>query len=97
MARCLDRLEEAEEATKYYIRAKDTDVCPLRMLEKTYQSLLAVSKETKTPLVNARVALEKITSDGLPGYDQYMDHVHPTIRTHQFIAQLIGDRMETLG
>lgn len=97
MARCLDRLEEAEEATKYYIRAKDTDVCPLRMLEKTYQSLLAVSKETDTPLVNARVALEKLTPGGLPGYDQYMDHVHPTIRTHQFIAQLIGDRMETLG
>ena len=96
MARCFDRLNEMKQAADYYIRAKDTDVCPLRMVEKNYQSLLKISKQTKTPLVDVRVGLEKLTPDGIPGYDQYMDHVHPTIRTHQFIAESIADRMEQL-
>ena len=94
MARCFDRLsDQAEQAADYYIRAKDTDVCPLRMVEETYQSLLKVCRETKTPLVDVRVSLEKLTPDGIPGYDQYMDHVHPTIRTHQFIGQRVADQL----
>jgi tetratricopeptide (TPR) repeat protein len=95
MARCFDRLpDQAEQAADYYIRAKDTDVCPLRMVEDTYQQLLKVCRQTKTPLVDVRVSLEKLTPEGIPGYDQYMDHVHPTIRTHQFIAQRVADQLE---
>ena len=94
MARCFDRLDESEQAADYYIRAKDTDVLPLRMVENTYQSLLAVCRETKTTLVDVRVSLRKLTPGGIRGYDQYMDHVHPTIRTHQFIAEQVADRLE---
>ncbi|MFP6670911.1 MAG: hypothetical protein VB857_05790, partial [Pirellulaceae bacterium] len=56
--------------------------------------MLKVCRQTKTSLVDVRVSLEKLTPEGIPGYDQYMDHVHPTIRTHQFIAQRVADQLE---
>jgi len=90
IARVLDRQGKSTEAAAYYLKAKDLDVCPLRMLEATHASLARVAAETGTPLVEARRRLEDLSPDRIPGYDWYLDHVHPTIGGHQQIAQAIS-------
>lgn len=90
-ARCLDRLGRPEEAREYYLKAKDRDVCPLRILEEVDRRLKQVARETNTPLVPARKLLEQRSLDGIPGYNLYIDHVHPTIGAHQWIAQAIAE------
>ena len=46
LGRCLDRLGRSHDAKEYYLRAKDQDVCPLRMLEEMSGILKDVAHET---------------------------------------------------
>ncbi|MBT4868089.1 MAG: tetratricopeptide repeat protein [Planctomycetaceae bacterium] len=97
MGRCLERLGQSDEAREYYIRAKDQDICPLRMLEDMGGILKAVARETDTPLIDARRMFEEQSPDQIPGNDWYTDHVHPTLAAHQQIAQAISAEMRRLN
>lgn len=90
MARCFDRLDQIADARRYYRKARNLDVCPLRILDEMEARLRRLADETETPLVNARRLLEEHSPDGIPGYDAYLDHVHPTVQGHQWIAQAIA-------
>ena len=93
IARTLDRLGRPEEAATAYRRARDLDVCPLRMITRLYKSLQRVASQSGTPLVDAAGAIEADSDDGLPGSDWYVDHVHPTLRGHQRIAELLVEEI----
>jgi lysophospholipase L1-like esterase len=97
IARCLDRAGDAVAAREHYLRAKDNDICPLRMLESMYRFQLAVAGETGCLLVNARQLLESLDPDGLPGHDLYLDHVHPTVGGHQRMAAAIAATLHESG
>lgn len=96
-ARCLDRLGQVDRAREYYLRAKDKDVCPLRMLEEVYQLQLAMAADTRTPLVDVRRLLESRSPHGIPGNNLYLDHVHPNIGGFQLIAQAIAWKVVEMG
>jgi len=89
MARCYDRLGQTDKARRYYGRARDFDVCPLRMLSDMSRIVAKIAEETQTPLVDAEALLKQQSPDGIPGNNVYMDHVHPTIGGHQQMAQAI--------
>ena len=91
IARCHDRLKQFKQAEKFYRRAKDLDVCPLRILDAMADDVTKIAKETNTPLVDAATMLEEQSRQGIPGNDLYMDHVHPTIYAHQRIARELVD------
>src|SRR5439155_11893807 len=90
IARVLDRLGEKNEALAYYRRAKDWDICPLRMIGRNEEILIRVASETKVPLLDVASLVAAKSPDGIPGNDWYLDHVHPTIRGHQIIAQALA-------
>lgn len=96
IARCLDRLGQTATARECYLRAKDEDICPLRMLERIYQLQHTLAAETHTPLVDARRLLESRCPDALAGNDLYLDHVHPTIGGHQQIARALAAQVHEL-
>lgn len=96
IARCLDRLGQPQQARDYFLRAKDEDICPLRMLERIYQLQHALAAETRTPIVDARTLLERLSPDALPGNDLYLDHVHPTLGGHQHIARALAEKVHEL-
>lgn len=93
IARVLDRLGRYEDAAEEYRRARDLDICPLRMVGEVDQRLVTVARDTGTPLVDAATASLKSSRQEIPGYDRFMDHVHPTIHSHQQIAGLIVEEL----
>lgn len=97
MARCFDQLGELDRAREYFIRAKDQDVCPLRMLEEVYQLHHKIAADTKTPLADIRKILEEHSPDGIPGNSLYLDHVHPTIGGDQRMARAVADKLVEAG
>lgn len=97
IARALDRLGQTEVAEAYYIRARDEDVCPLRMVSELAEVVSSVAGKHDVPLVNAESLLAATTPQRIPGYDLYLDHVHPTIAGHQHIAQALAGVLGDLG
>ena len=93
LGKCYEDLEQFKKARQAFLAAKDQDVCPLRMLESMHTVLLRTASETGTPLIDARKLLENRSSEGIPGKKVLLDHVHPTIEAHQWIAQALLETM----
>jgi len=97
LARTLDRLGRAPEALQYYSRAKEQDVCPLRILAPFQEILARVAAETGAPLVDAAALIAAEAPDAIPGFDWYLDHVHPNIGGHQRIARALAEQVWRSG
>ena len=85
------------EAREQFLRAKDEDVCPLRMIEPLHDALHAVAESSDTPLVDVRRDFESRATDGIPGDQFFLDHIHPSINNHQAIAGLLLDHFVAAG
>jgi len=85
-ARIYEAQGDYAKARESYLRAKDEDICPLRMLESMHDVLKNVAVSTSTPLIDVRKLFEEHADHGLPGDNELIDHVHPRIEGHQFIA-----------
>ena len=97
MARCHDLLGDTKEAVAYYRKARQLDICPLRMIDELHEDLRRIAAETKTPLVDAEALTVANSPDGIPGNNCFMDHVHPDIGSHQQIGRLLADEVEAMG
>src|SRR5205823_4859374 len=96
VARVLDRLGRRSEALEYYRRARDLDICPLRIIGDHEEVITRLAAETKTPLLDVANVLAANVPDHIPGNDRYLDHVHPTVRGHQLIAQAIAAKLREM-
>ncbi len=79
MAKVYDAMGKVRQAKAEYLRAKDEDICPLRMLERMHEITLRTARQTKTPLLDVRRVFEEEAAGGIPGDDELIDHVHPRI------------------
>ena len=80
-----------DEAVKSYKRARDEDVCPLRALSPVQSILADVVSDTEVPLVDFVALQSRLSRNGIPGSDVFLDHVHPTIESHRLLAlELLG-------
>jgi lysophospholipase L1-like esterase len=85
------------EARAALVRAKELDVCPLRMPEALHETVLRVADETGTPLVDATALIAAESRTGYLGHQWLIDHVHPTIAGHQLIAAALFDKLAELS
>lgn len=97
IARVLDRLGNKTDARTCYVKARDEDICPLRIITPLQQALTRIAVETGAPLTDAAGLLAAHSPDAIPGFDAYLDHVHPTTGGHQKIAQAIAEQMRRGG
>jgi len=93
LGKALDGMGEIEQARAAYVRAKELDICPLRMLEPMHEAIGEVARQTGTPLVDARKLIEQCSPDGIPGNVYLCDHVHPKIAAHWLIADALIDEL----
>lgn len=93
LAKVYEEMQDYEKAKQAYLRAKDRDVCPLRMLESMHDVLRSVASRHEVELIDVRALFEAQAEHGIPGKEQLIDHVHPRIEWHQKIADEIFDSM----
>jgi lysophospholipase L1-like esterase len=97
LGQCYDALGDQDRAKSRFVLAKDMDICPLRMLEPMQQVLRDVARQTGTPLVDAHALLGQRCRGGIPDDSWLVDHVHPSIRGHQVIADAIAECLAGQG
>lgn len=97
IARCQDELGNIDEANVSFQNALNADICPLRMISRISDDLLSVAESNDTMLVDAASMIAAASPDNIPGYESYIDHVHPTIGVHQLIGRVIADRLQSEG
>ncbi len=86
LGKCLETLGRYEEARAAFVRARDEDICPLRMSTPLQRALRRVARQTATPLIDAHALLEQHSPEPILGDYLLVDHVHPSFRGHQMIA-----------
>jgi Flp pilus assembly protein TadD len=90
-----------DEAYVNFVKAKDLDVCPLRIITPITDRIRQIAAEEKVPLIPfVDVVRERVAQAGdsssIPGNESFLDHVHPTIELHQVLAELLADQMEKM-
>ncbi len=83
----LERLGRVREARVAYERARDEDICPLRMLGRMGDVIREVADDRGVPLVDFEAAVVRESDAGIPGQDLFLDHVHPTIEGNLLLAR----------
>lgn len=81
------------KAKQHLVQAKDQDICPLRIVEPMYKVIEDVRAEFDPIFVDVKSKFEQHAKDQIPGRELLVDHVHPSIRGHQLIAEFIFDEM----
>ena len=90
LGKCYEALHDADRARQAFLQAREQDICPLRMIAPLETALQRVARDTETPLVNAHAVLERQVPDGILGDFLLVDHIHPSIRGHQMIAERLA-------
>ena len=93
LAKCYQQAGRTDEARDEFIRAKEEDLCPLRILEPMSRAVLDIGRETGTPVIDQVALFSARSRGGILGGDWLIDHVHPTIAGHQAVA---GDLLDDL-
>ena len=90
----LGRYREAKAA---YQRAIEEDVCPLRAVALIGNKARTVAAERDVPTVDFDVLVASEAEHGIPGANDFLDHVHPTIDNHLQLALAIVATMVEHG
>ncbi|MBF0431049.1 MAG: tetratricopeptide repeat protein [Fibrobacteria bacterium] len=95
------KLERFQEASVMLNRALNEDICPLRALPEMSSIVLETGKQMQIPVVDFKAFLEEKISrnhkHAIPGSDEFLDHVHPTIESNRLLALEIIRKMVTKG
>ena len=92
LARLLERQGRDGEAQTAYRAACDLDFSPWRALSRMNDVLRSLARShPNTHLVDLDRAFLEAASRGLPGFDLFLDYVHPTKPGNRLIARLVFD------
>jgi len=89
LGKCYSAHGMYDQARPAYVKARDLDVCPLRMLSPMEAIIRRVAEEEGVPLIDAHALLEGRTPHGILDGKYLVDHVHPSFEGHQIIAREI--------
>ncbi|QDU37937.1 hypothetical protein Mal4_22560 [Maioricimonas rarisocia] len=95
--KCYEHLRDMEAARECYLRAREEDICPLRILSPMEEELHTIASEREVPFLDLHELLEAGSRRGILGDDQLVDHVHPSIEGHQQIARWLLETMAQEG
>lgn len=97
LGKCNAHIGRYSEAKKWFVMAKEEDVCPLRILEPMHKIIRDVADRYDIPLVDVKMLIEDRTEIGIPGDEWLLDQVHLSITGHRLIADALYEVMEKNG
>ncbi|MHC4284594.1 MAG: hypothetical protein ACYSWZ_16715 [Planctomycetota bacterium] len=97
LGKCNEHVSRFSQAKEWFIKAKEEDICPLRILEPMHEIIGEVADRYKVPLVDVRRLTEQRTTGGIAGNEWLLDQVHPNITCHRLIADALYEVMENKG
>jgi hypothetical protein len=97
LAQLLERVERVDEAREHYLRAKEEDVCPLRVTEPLRAILRDVTARLDVPRVDVQAAFEAKCRNGIPGGPELVDHAHPSFDGNQIVAEAVFTELQRAG
>ena len=97
LGKCHESIAQFAPAAQAYRLARDLDVCPLRMLSRMESIIETICSESGTTLIDARRLLETLCSWQMIGNEVLVDHVHPSITSHQIIGRELARAMADEG
>lgn len=95
-------MRQFDEAKANFVKARDLDVCPLRVITPISRRIREVASEKRVPLIPFVDIVSQRVKDlgdpsGIPGNESFLDHVHPKIQLHQLLAEVLMTTMEKTG
>ena len=97
MARLQERKHNPTRALVYYLKARDDDICPLRLISANEAILKKVADDFRLRQLDVASLLSADCPDQIPGRDRYLDHVHPMVDGHQRIARALANSVQEMG
>jgi len=97
LGKCNEQIGRFSQAKEWFIKAKEEDICPLRILESMHEIIHEIADQYKVPLVDLRRLIEQNTEGGIAGNEWLLDQVHPNITGHRLIAGAFYEVIENNG
>ncbi|MCA9046275.1 MAG: hypothetical protein KDA69_18245, partial [Planctomycetaceae bacterium] len=89
--RILEIAGRYDEALPDFIRARDEDICPLRMISELEMTMQYVARDRDVPFINLHEFLENQTPSHILGDEWLVDHVHPSFDGNQQIGLRLAE------
>lgn len=97
LGRAYEALERWDDARDAYVRARDADTLPARVISSINESTRRVAAETGAVLVDVERVFEEASAHGLVGFNLIEDYVHPNAQGHRLIALALWRAFEARG
>jgi tetratricopeptide (TPR) repeat protein len=87
LARSYENMNDTVTALRYYIKAKDLDYNPFRAISDFNNTLRRIAnKNPEVVLLDMERLIKSYSHKGIPGFDLFLDYVHPTKEGNLVIA-----------
>lgn len=92
LARSFEILNDTVSALQNYILAKDLDYNPFRAITDFNESVRKIAtNDQNTTLFDAEKLFQECSHRGIPGFDFFLDYVHPTREGNLILASKLGE------
>lgn len=96
LARAYEQAGDSVSAYNCYNKARDFDMNPFRALSAFNDSIRNLSKRYEVPLFDAEKSLRRYAKNGIPGFDMFIDYVHPTKKGNVVLCLNAASLISTL-
>ena len=87
LARTYENMMDTTSALQYYIEAKDLDYNPFRVISDFNNTLRSIAIDNpEVILLDMEQLIRPYAHNGIPGFDLFLDYVHPTKEGNLVIA-----------
>lgn len=94
LAKTHESMLDTTKALEYYIKAKDYDYNPFRAISDFNNTLRKLSAENpEVALLDMEERMNQYAHKGLPGFDLFLDYVHPTREGNLAITREVSNHI----
>jgi tetratricopeptide (TPR) repeat protein len=94
LGRCYAARGKKSEAKDCFVRARDLDTLRFRCdttINRTIREVIAGQRDQRIRLADAERVFEENSSDGMPGEELFLEHVHMNFRGNWLLARTVFD------